>query len=198
MVPAAGRGRRFGGAKLLADLGGEALVNRTLRSLLEGGVDRVVVVAARGGAVATAGATTVPLLGDPRVELVLNPDPSRGMFSSIQEGLQVVDADTVLVLPADMPFVDSRTVAAVIRAAAGFGIISPRHAGRRGHPVALSGTVCQAVLKAAVESNLKQALADLDPPRTALDVDDPGVLRDVDVAGDLGQWPDQDRPPGST
>jgi molybdenum cofactor cytidylyltransferase len=186
VVPAAGKGERFGGAKLLADVGGEALVNRTVRSLLDGGVDRVVVVAASGGVVMTAGVERVPLFGDPRVRLVVNPDPERGMFSSIQEGLKAVTAGIVLVLPADMPFVDSRTIAAVVRtAAAGTEVVSPRHAGRRGHPVALPGSVCEAVLTADVGSNLKQVLADLDPPRTAMDVVDPGILRDVDVAGDL-------------
>jgi len=186
VVPAAGKGERFGGAKLLVDVESEALINRTLRSLLDGGVDRIVVVVAPGGALATADPETVPLLGDPRVELALNPDPERGMFSSIREGLRVVDADTVLVLPADMPFVEARTVAAVIGTAAGnVGVVSPRHAGERGHPIALPGSVCRAVLAADPGSDLKQVLADLDPPRMALDVDDPGVLRDVDVAGDL-------------
>jgi molybdenum cofactor cytidylyltransferase len=187
VVPAAGKGERFGGAKLLADVDGEALLGRSIRCLLDGGVEEVVVVTAPGSRVETAGPKAIPVLGDRRVRLVLNPDPDRGMFSSIQVGLGTVDADTVLVLPADMPFVDSRTVAAVVKTAVvSGGVISPRYRGERGHPIAMPGSVCRAVAAAEVASNLKQVLADLDPPRTAIDVDDPGVLRDVDVAGDLG------------
>ena len=46
IVPAAGKGERFGGAKLVADIGGETLLNRTLRSLLDGGIDELIVVVA--------------------------------------------------------------------------------------------------------------------------------------------------------
>ena len=46
IVPAAGKGERFGGAKLMARFKGEPLINWTLWSLLDGGVGGVVVVTA--------------------------------------------------------------------------------------------------------------------------------------------------------
>ena len=89
--------------KLLADIGGEPLVNRTLSSLIDAGVDPVVVVLS-----AAASLETVPLIGHANVRTVVNRDPSRGMFSSIQCGLSVATADAIVVLPADMPFVQRR------------------------------------------------------------------------------------------
>jgi molybdenum cofactor cytidylyltransferase len=184
VVPAAGKSQRFGAPKLLADLRGEPLIAHTVRALLDAGLGRVVVVSAPVG-----GLTSVAILSDPRVEVVVNAEPSRGMFSSIQTGMAVaVDAgsDPVLVLPGDMPFVTSATIRAIL---AEFertpALVVPVHAGRHGHPIAMPGRVAAAVARAPVDSTLKDALDHAGPARTELAVDDPGVLRDVDVAGDL-------------
>lgn len=188
VVPAAGKSVRFGGAKLLADVDGEPLLVRAIRGLLAGGVERVVVVVEAGGAVEKASAG-LAVFADPRVRLVANPEPERGMFSSIQVGLAAAEADCVLVLPGDMPFVRPETVTAVIDAARTRpgAVVSPRHGGRRGHPIALPAAVRHAVLAADPSANLKAVLDRLAPAREALEVDDPGVLRDVDVTGDLGR-----------
>ena len=90
IVPAAGKAERFGGGKLIADVDGEPLLNRTLGSLLDGGADVVVVVLAPGATFAT-----VERLSDQRVRRVVNPNPDRGMFSSIQIGLAVEDGDPI-------------------------------------------------------------------------------------------------------
>lgn len=184
IVPAAGRAERFGGGKLTADLDGEPLLNRTLRSLLEGGLDRVVVVLAPGAAM-----TGVALLNDPRVRAVVNPDPSRGMFSSIQCGVAAEDGDPMLVLPGDMPFVNSETIAAVLAAAQeARTIVSPRLAGRHGHPVALPSRLKQLILDADVATTtLSLLIAAHGAGRVELDVSDKGVRRDVDVRGDLAR-----------
>src|SRR5207249_6044555 len=74
----------------------------------------------------------------PRVRPVENPDPSRGMFSSIQEGVAQAQGDTILVMPGDMPFISPETVRAVIAAYERKpAIVSPRYRGKRGHAVAL-------------------------------------------------------------
>ena len=182
IVPAAGRAERFGRQKLLEDLGGELLLNRTVRCLLDGGVDRVAVVVPPEG-----GLETVPLLADPRVQLVLNPDPSRGMFSSIQAGVAAVpDGDPMLILPGDMPFVSPATVAAVLaRPSDPARVIVPRYEGRRGHPVALPRSLGSEILMANARSNLSGLLTSLGIEREYLDVTDPGILRDIDVRSDL-------------
>ena len=181
IVPAAGKGERFGGAKLVARIHGEALIDLTLRSLLDGGVDRVIVVLAPGVSLSEA-----RLLEDRRVQTVVNADPSRGMFSSIQTGLAVADGDPIVILPADMPFVQSRTVTAVIDACVRqHVVIVPAYDGRRGHPMALPAVLRDAVFRASPDSTLKAALASAHVERIELVVDDPGILRDVDTPADL-------------
>jgi molybdenum cofactor cytidylyltransferase len=180
IVPAAGRSERFGSMKLLASVGGEALLDRTLRSLLEGGVDRIIVVLAPGASLA------VRLLTDSRVETVPNTDPSRGMFSSIQAGLAAAAGHPVVILPADMPFVHAATIRAVLEESRTRDrAVVPVYRGRRGHPIAVPGRLRDALLAADAKASLKNALLILGDPPVELVVDDAGVLRDVDTRADL-------------
>jgi molybdenum cofactor cytidylyltransferase len=181
VVPAAGASTRFGTMKLLADVGGVPLLARTLASLLDAGLARVIVVARNEDTFAD-----VRLRDDPRVTVVRNPDPARGMFSSIQAGLAVAHADMVLVLPADMPFVAAGTVAAVVaRALATGSVVIPVHQGRRGHPIAIPRALCDELLSREPTTTLKDALAASGAAPVLLDVPDAGILRDVDVRADL-------------
>jgi molybdenum cofactor cytidylyltransferase len=182
IVPAAGRAERFGRQKLLEDLGGEPLLNRTVRCLLDGGVDRVIVVVPPQG-----GLEAVPLLADPRVRVAINPDPSRGMFSSIQVGVAAAaDEDPMLILPGDMPFVSAATVAAILAAPPDDSrVLVPRFNDHRGHPLALPRSLGSEILMANARSNLSGLLTSLGIEREYVDVQDPGILRDVDVRKDL-------------
>jgi molybdenum cofactor cytidylyltransferase len=193
IVPAAGRGERFGGGKLLASLDGVPLLDRTLRSLLEAGL-RVIVVTTPD-----ADLDSVSLLRDPRVRRVVNEDPARGMFSSIRIGLDALDdaGGPVLVLPADMPFVRSATVARVRdECARRLAVIVPTYDGRRGHPIAIPIELTQALADAETALSLKDALHAIGAVRVAFPVNDPGVLRDVDVPADLEPVAGADRPIG--
>jgi molybdenum cofactor cytidylyltransferase len=185
VVPAAGASTRFGSMKLVADVDGVPLLQRTLASLLDAGVARVVVVTRDGAAF-----TGVSALADPRVSTAVNPAPARGMFSSIQTGLAVAGGDVVLVLPGDMPFVAAATVEAVAaRAAASGSVIVPAHRGHRGHPIAIPRALCDRLAALPPETTLKDALAAAGASRLELDVADPGVVRDVDVPDDLARQP---------
>jgi len=184
IVPAAGKSERFGTMKLLADVGGEPLIARTIRALLDAGINRVIVVCA------PTPFGSVALFDDPRVELATNPSPSRGMFSTIQSGLALAgsESDVVVILPADMPFVRSETVAAVINECARTGHpVAAAYKGKNGHPVALPAQVLVALVGADANRSLKDALIRLNAPPAPFEVDDAGVVRDVDTREDLRQ-----------
>jgi molybdenum cofactor cytidylyltransferase len=185
IVPAAGRAERFGSAKLLADIGGEPLIARTLRSLLDGGVGTVALVVAPGSPLIDL-REPHDVFGAPAVEIVINPDPDRGMFSSIQAGLVSGEPDIILVLPADMPFVRAATVAGVLDAAAARdAVILPTCRGSHGHPIGLPGSVRDAMLEADPRSSLKQVLVASGLEHREWLTSDAGVLRDVDFPQDL-------------
>jgi molybdenum cofactor cytidylyltransferase len=194
IVLAAGRGARFAAVdvsappKLLVPVDGQPLIVHTLDRLRQGGVSRCIVVVAPD-----ASSTLRETIEERGAEIVVNPDPSRGMLSSLRAGLTVGKSsasDVLLVMPADMPFVAAASVAAVIEAARGDRSVSPRVESKGGHPVALSTRVQAAVANADELITLKALLEADTPVRPALS--DPGLVRDVDVPGDLADLPRTD------
>ena len=184
VVTAAGSAERFGGKKLLAPIDGEPLLDHTIRSLLEGGVTEVIVVV--GTDARPELERDVNALNDPRVRPVENPDPSRGMFSSIQVGVATANGDALVVLPGDMPYVRPETVRAVIaKFRERHAIVSPRYKGKRGHPVVMPLALRDEIAATAPTANLHDVIHHHQDERVDLDVDDPGVVRDVDTPADL-------------
>src|SRR6266851_1340339 len=178
VVPAAGSAERFGGKKLLTPIDGEPLLDRTIGALLNGGVDQVIVVVAPDADVLKR---DVNAFSDARVWPVVNPDPSRGMFSSLQAGMAEAQGEALLVLPADMPFVDSGTVAVLLDVFASRpAIVSPRYQGKRGHPVILPPALRDEIRAADATLTLHDILKRHPDERVDLDVEDRGVVRDVD------------------
>lgn len=186
IVTAAGRGARFAAAapgappKLLTPLGESTLLGATIHHLRTGGVTHVIIVLAPDGDLQLR--DEAGRLGS---QLVVNPDPAQGMLSSVQAGLRALPSDTAVCLlhPGDMPYVRPSTVSAVIAAAHDGRSVSPRLGDRGGHPVALSSHLRDHILRAGSDATLRSLLYDDHP--VFLAVDDPGVVRDVDVPEDL-------------
>lgn len=101
---AAGRGRRFGGSKLLTPLGGVPLVRRALESALASELCQVAAVCSPEVAAC--------LPGDPRLRVVVNTSPDLGQAHSLVLGLAALDPDTThaLFLLADQPLIDAELV----------------------------------------------------------------------------------------
>ena len=121
-------------------------------------------------------------LGSP-ARRIINPDPSRGMFSSLQCGLASLpgDPDVVLFTPVDIPSFGSATVGAVLERFESGRIAVPVHAGKRGHPVALCGSIRQRLLAEDSGANTKSALVATGARWIEVPTDDAGILRDVDT-----------------
>ena len=184
VVTAAGSAERFGGKKLLTLIDGEPLLDHTIDALLDGGVSEVIVVVGKDARAELE--RDVNAMLDPRVRAVENPDPSRGMFSSIQAGVAQAQGDAILVMPGDMPFVSAETVRAVIEAYERKpAIVSPRYRGKRGHPVALPAFLRDELRAAAPGATLHDVVHAHSDLRVDVDLDDPGIVRDVDRPEDL-------------
>ena len=152
IVPAAGKGSRFGGAKMLALVRGEPMLTHPIRALFDGGVGRVIVVVTE----ALADIGEIAELGRPGVKIVFNPDPDRGMFSSIQIGLAAAEGEPIVVLPGDMPYVQPATVTRLLAEFAHApGAVAPQFEGRHGHPLALPVLARRAILQAEATSRLE-------------------------------------------
>jgi len=108
IVLAAGFSSRFGENKLLWKLSGRPLCWYSINSSLKAHVAMTVVVTGR----ATSG--HIPFRES--VEIVENEDPSRGVSSSIATGVSYVmdRSEAALILPADMPLVNSLLLSKLI------------------------------------------------------------------------------------
>lgn len=187
VVPAAGAAERFGSAKLLTNVGGRPMLERTVASLLDAGIGRVVVVL---GPEAKAIRDGVPILADSRVRVVTNRHPERGMISSIQAGVREAGGDPLVVLPGDMPYVEPATIGELLRRnEEADAIVSPRFDGKRGHPVVIPARHGDEILAAAEDETLHDVLRRHAGERIDVDVRDRGVVRDVDTPGDLEAAP---------
>ena len=185
---AAGRGARFGGAKLLAPLpaashgvGVGAPVGAAAATHLVAALNDVVAVVRPGDPLLQRAleATGARVVACPRAD--------EGMGASLACGIAAAaDADGWVVALGDMPWIAPATISAVADALRdGAEIAAPAFRGERGHPVGFARPY--GPLLAALEGD-EGARAIVNARRFALrlvDVDDAGALRDVDHPADL-------------
>lgn len=181
LLLAAGRGRRFGGDKLLHPLtDGEPVVLASARSLRAALTRAVALVRPDQPQLAAR----LAALG---LEVVEVGDADAGMGHTLAAGVTATaDADGWVVALGDMPRLAPATTARVAAAlAAGASIAAPVHAGRRGHPVGFAGEWRTALRALHGDTGARHLLAAHAARITALTVDDPGCLLDVDTPADL-------------
>jgi molybdenum cofactor cytidylyltransferase len=135
IILAAGRSTRMGGPnKLLAELGGKALVRIvTEQALASKAKDVIVVTGHQAEQVEQA-------LQGLKVKFVRNPDFASGLASSVKAGIAAVSetADGAVVCLGDMPLIDAHLIDRLIETFApdrGNLIAVPVSDGRRGNPV---------------------------------------------------------------
>jgi molybdenum cofactor cytidylyltransferase len=135
VILAAGAGRRFGGPKQLAELGGVPLLCHAVRAMLGvPALEPVVVVLGAAAAEIRAG---VDLRG---TEVVECSGWAEGQAASLRAGVRALggDVDGAVVTLGDQPFITPQVIAAVLdRAGRGADAVRATYDGRPGHPVAL-------------------------------------------------------------
>lgn len=180
---AAGRGSRF-------DATGQR--NKLLQPLADG--EPVAVSAAKNLLAALPSVLVVVRPGNEELAARLNEigcavtvcqNAGEGMASSLVHGLSQTKAARGWVIAlADMPFVRPGTIRALAAAvASGAGIAAPMANGKRGNPIAFSRMHLDELLQLQGDEGARRLLNKY--PVTAIAVDDPGVLRDIDTPGDL-------------
>ena len=179
VVLAAGQGSRFEGPahKLQQRLGKFSVLGSTLRNAIESHLPVVVV-------------TTEALAGEAaalvawRDVVVLPGDAPIGMGHSIAAGVAArANSPGWLLLPADMPLVRPATLLAVANALAHHAVAYAQHQGRQGHPVGFAAELYSELMMLSGDAGARRIVARY--PAVGVDVDDPGVLVDVDTVDDL-------------
>ncbi len=190
IVLAAGESRRMGGRpKATLPLGeNETFVTRIVRTLLDAGVDDVVVVV---GHEAEAVAASV-LSSGLAARLVVNTEYRAGQLSSVRSGLRAIDRPgvaAVLLTLVDVPLVNAATVRAVLeryrrtRAA----IVRPTSGSRHGHPVLIDRRLFDEIQASDPALGIKPVIRRHVSKAGELEIDDAGAFFDVDTPEDYAR-----------
>jgi CTP:molybdopterin cytidylyltransferase MocA len=176
VVLAAGSGSRMGAPKAALVVSGARLLDRAVSALTDAGCAPVVAVVRAG--------TSAP---EP-ARAVVNPEPQRGMRSSLQLGVAAAGAaDAVAVLLVDTPGIGADAVRAVLHGWTPGRIAVGRYTGRRGHPTVMSPALWrEALLLAAPDEGARALLAAR--PDLVDEIEVPGRADDLDTPGDLARW----------
>jgi molybdenum cofactor cytidylyltransferase len=110
------------------------------------------------------------------------------MGVSLAEGVRAAsDAHGWVVALADMPYIRPDTVRVIARALAeGAAIAAPAYRGARGHPVGFARRFFDELSALRGDAGAREILHAHPDWVTLYEVDDPGVLRDIDEPSDLG------------
>ncbi|SIT46998.1 putative MobA-like protein [Paraburkholderia piptadeniae] len=125
------------------------------------------------------------VLNDAGCHVIFSVDAERGMGATLAAGVEASeDSDGWIVALADMPRIAGSTIEAVARAAdKGASIVAPYYRGQRGHPVGFGVEHRDALLALDGDTGARTLFAT--HAVTRIDVDDPGVLSDIDTPEDL-------------
>ena len=184
IVLAAGKGSRFLGTdhKLAQSLGTLSVLGTTLRQAIASTLPVVVVTTEALADVARRSIAARDVVLVP--EVGTTGQTALGMGYSIAAGVGArPDAGGWLILPGDMPRVQPETLQRVARELAAHAVVFAQYKGRRGHPVGFSGELYSELIALTGDEGARRVIARY--PAFALNVDDPGVLVDVDTVADL-------------
>ena len=189
VVLAAGAGRRFGGGKLLALLDDRPVLQHAVDAAADWGPDALIAVLGHDADVAER------IVGWGDAQRVRNPDPDRGLASSLQVGVAAAAAvdpplDGVFVALGDQPRVRAATYRTLARAAAADGgshpIVVPRYSGEAAgvaNPALLLRAAWPTVATLGGDRGMGPVIASR--PELVLAVPIDGTNPDVDTPEDL-------------
>lgn len=188
VVLAAGSGTRLGGvAKALLRDGEQTFLERIVATLEAIDCQETVVVV--GPPYGDAVAEHARALD---AQVIVNPQPERGMASSIALGFEALleafrrlgTVNAAWLWPVDHPFVEVDTLRALEAALDKHDVARPRFDGRGGHPPLIAKRAWERLSRCGeVDGGARAVIAGLDVVDVV--VQDRGVVRDVDLPGDV-------------
>jgi molybdenum cofactor cytidylyltransferase len=208
IVLAGGSSRRMGTPKQLLRVGGRNLLDRTLGNV-RGAFHRSIGAASIGSVEpgSSLGSVEVGPVGEiilvlgfaaeqvqrevstEGLKIAMNPAYAEGMASSLRAGIAAVDprAEAAFIVLADQPCVRSATLQKLIEhhRLARPQIVIPTYRGFRGNPVLLDRSVFPEIMEITGDIGCRSIFGGHNEHISKLDVDDVGILLDVDTVEDL-------------
>ncbi|MDY6915576.1 MAG: NTP transferase domain-containing protein [Candidatus Cloacimonadota bacterium] len=174
IVLVAGYSSRAGGMKMTFEINGKPLLEHTLQPMLQFCHQIWVVTGYEKELIETIVAKFS------KVQTVYNSNFHRGMFSSVQTGVNMITSSNFFLTPGDIPFVRQQTYQALLEK--GEEVVIPTFKGRKGHPVLMKRILKDIILSEPQDSNLRNVLHKFKP--NLVEVEDKAILKDVDTKED--------------
>ncbi len=185
IVLAAGYSSRMSDFKPLLPLGNLTVIEIVIGIFRQAGINDITVVLGHRAD------DLKPVLDPLHVRWVFNEKYNEGMFSSVVAGLRSLGPGVkgVFLLPVDMPLVKSLTVKKIIRAYRELGayVFYPTFMDRHGHPPLIPSTLFHEILSWRGPDGLQSLLARHETEAREVDVDDKGILLDIDTPEDYSE-----------
>lgn len=185
IILAAGESRRMGRDKALLGFRGATFLSHLI-SLLMPRVRPLIVVL---GHHADEIQATMPAL--PGLQVAVNPEYRLGMLSSLQAGIRALppQAAAALITLVDLPAVRETTVESLLEVFQESDqlLAIPRCGDRRGHPIIAARPILDELLELSADRSPKDVIRRHHSETVFVDVDDPGVLQDVDLPSEYEQ-----------
>lgn len=179
---AAGNSRRFGSNKLMYEVDGVPMYQRTLRMLQKAAEripdSRIVVVTQ------PQYSEIIDVVKETGAEVLFNPKPERGIASSMQIGLEIAkDADACLFTVSDQPWLTVETIIALYDAfqSENKGMACTVWGEKTGNPCIFSKKYYKELMAISGDRGGKQIIKKHPEDVTYLKISDERELQDVDV-----------------
>ena len=179
-----GRSSRFGSDKLLAPIE----MDRTRRAMAAWCARHALDATGNVLAVMPPGAAKLrEILEKEGCEILESAATMGGLGASLAAGVgHAKNASGWIVALGDMPFIAPDTFRAVAAAmASGATIAAPTHAGQRGHPVGFSSQLMGELVALDGDEGARLVVQRHGDLVVLIEVDDPGITRDIDQPSDL-------------
>ena len=178
IILSAGASRRMGTPKALLPLDGETFLDRLIRLFSEVGIMPIVVLGHQADQIRSG----IQRGAEPT--FVMNPDPERGMLSSLQCGLEAVppDAEAVMFTPVDHPNLERSTLEKLIGhfEAERAPVTIPAFHGEHGHPVLIARPLIGELLALPTSAQASDVIHRYRSQTAYIEVDDAAVTTDID------------------
>lgn len=185
IILAAGESRRMGKPKLLLPYGDGTIIETVIGQTVRSKADNVLVVLGSDKEKISMQIRNYP------VEISENPEFRSGMLSSIQCGFKTLPENThaALVLLGDQPMIPSSVIDKIIDAyrQSEKGIVIAVYNGKRGHPILFEMKYRSEVEQLISGSSLRDLTHKHSEDILEVEVDAPGILRDIDTMNDYNK-----------
>lgn len=176
VIVAAGMSSRMQAFKPMLPLGNSTIVRTLVKTCLEAGVGRIVMVTGNRADELEEHVADLP------VECLRNPDyETTKMARSARIGFSAVKGrcERILFCPADMPLWLPSTARALEES--GALLAKPTYRGQNGHPLLIDASLVDPVLERLDAEGLSAAVKATGVPMAFIEVDDPGCVLDADT-----------------